>query len=247
MRAGLVALLAALMLFGCASQEPQRNRDLEKAAQLNAELGAKYLSDGRLKTAKEKLDKALKQDPDNADAHATYALLSMRLSKPEQARDHFEEALDQRPDDPKFLNNYATFLCQQGDYEEGIERFVKAAKNPLYDTPANAYANAGQCAREAGRPDEARKYLARALKVDRRSASALLTLAQLEYEQGRLRKARDYLGRYHEAATQVPESLWLGIRIARRLGERSDAERLGKALVREYPDSDEAQRFLDSR
>jgi type IV pilus assembly protein PilF len=248
MHRAILAVLIVVVLVACASQGPERSRgDEKKASQLNAELGAKYLRDGRLQTAQEKLDKAIEQDPKNADAHGAYALLSMRLGKTDEARSHFETAIDLRPDDPKIINNYATFLCQEGDYDEGIARFVDAAQNPLYESPANAYANAGQCAREAGRIDEARKYFQRALRVSRRSASALFGGAQLEYDQGRLRKARDYLERYHKSATEAPQSLWLAIRIERRLGNQDEVERLGKTLLRDYPDSDEANRFLETR
>ncbi len=245
---GLV--LATLLLGGCASteeSEPQFDSEMAKASQINAELGLKYMRNGNLQIAKDKLDKAIAQDPDNPDAHAAYALLSMRLDNSEEARDHFETALDARPDDPKLLNNYGTFLCEEGDYDEGIEHFLRAADNPLYDTPAYAYANAGRCAQDAGRTDDARKYLRRALQADARTASALLDLARLEYDQGRLRQARKYVERYHDVATEAPESLWLAIRIERRLGDGQSAETLGKQLVREYPDSRQASRFLETR
>lgn len=238
-----------LMVAGCASSqpEPQFDKENKKASAVNTKLGLNYLRNGDLQTAKEKLDKAIKQNPDNADAHGAYALLSMRLNKPDQAREHFETALDQKPDDPQLLNNYGTFLCEQGDHSEGIERFLRAADNPLYDTPAYAYANAGRCAREAGQIDKARKYLRKALEADSRMGSALLELARLEYEQGRLRQSRKYLERYHNVATEAPDSLWLAIRIERRLGDRQEAEALGKRLVREYPDSEQANRFLETR
>jgi len=245
---GLV--LAVLLLGGCAStqqSESQSDSEMAKASQINAELGLKYLRNGDLQVAKEKLDKAIAQDPDNPDAHAAFALLSMQLDNPEEAREHFDTALDARPDDPKLLNNYGTFLCEAGDYDAGIERFIRAAENPLYDTPAYAYANAGRCAQDAGRPQEAREYLRQALEADSRMASALLDLAQLEYDQGRLRQARSYVERYHDVATEAPDSLWLAIRIERRLGDRQAAETLGKTLVREYPDSQQANRFLETR
>jgi len=248
-RARLAWLLVAVLLVGACASQPESRFDSEekKAAQINAELGLKYLRNGDLQVAKNKLDKAIAQDPDNPDAHAAYALLSMELDKPDQARDHFDTALDARPDDPQLLNNYGTFLCEQGDYSEGIERFLKAARNQLYETPSYAYANAGRCARDAGRPDEARRYLRQALEADSRMGSALLELARLEYEQGRLRQSRRRIEHYHEVATLAPESLWLAIRIERRLGDRRAAERLGKRLVREYPDSAQASRFLETR
>ena len=244
----VVALAALLALSACSSQrQTQFGARMEKASRINAQLGAEYLRNDMLSMAKEKLDKSLEQNPDNADAHATYALLNMRLDEPEQARDHFEAALEERPDDPQLLNNYGTFLCEQGDHEAGVERFLEAAENPLYKTPAYAYANAGRCARAAGNAGEAREYLRKALSADKRMASALYDLAQLEYEQGRPSSAKRYIDRYHDVATVAPESLWLAIRIERRLGNRSAADEYGKRLVRKWPDSTQADRFLETR
>lgn len=245
----LLVLSLLLALAGCAStpESPRFGSQPKEAAQLNAQLGAQYLSNDRLQLAKDKLDKALRQDPDNAEAHAVYGLLSMRLNQPEQAREHFETALDLRPDDPQILNNYGTFLCDEGDADAGVDRFLQAAENPLYDTPSYAYANAGRCALRANKLDEAQAHLRHALERDPQMASALYDLARLEFQRGRLQKARDYVERYHEVATPAPESLWLASRVERALGNRANAEEYGKRLLRDFPDSPQADRFLGTR
>lgn len=242
------ALLLLLVLAGCAStSDSQFGAQPKEAAQINAQLGAQYLRNDRLQLAKSKLDKALRQDPDNADAHAVYALLSMRLDQPEQAREHFERALELRPGDPGILNNYGTFLCDEGDHQSGIARFLRAANNPLYQTPAYAYANAGRCALQAGQYDAAQKHLRKALELDPRLATALYDLARLEFRRGRLGRARNYIERYHEVATPAPESLWLALRVERALGNSSNADDYGKRLLRDFPDSPQADRFLETR
>lgn len=244
----LVITILALALSGCAStQESQFGSKPKEAARVNAQLGAQYLRNDRLQLAKRKLDKALKQDPENADAHAMYALLNMRLGQPDQAEEHFETALDLRPGDPQILNNYGTFLCDRGDYEAGIDRFLRAAENPLYQTPAYAYANAGRCARQAGNADVAREHLRHALELDPRMATALYDLALLELERGRPSRARQYVERYHKVATAAPESLWLGVRVERALGNEAAASEYGKRLLRNHPDSKQADRFLETR
>ncbi len=242
-------LFATLMLSACASQSPppQFDSNPHEAARLNAQLGAQYLRSNRLQLAKSKLDKALRQDPENADAHAIHGLLSMRLNEPSAARDHFETALDLRPGDPQILNNYGTFLCGEGDYDAGIERFIEAAENPLYETPAYAYANAGRCARQAGDIDAARAHLRHALDLDGRMATALYDLAQLELDRGRPSRAREYIERYHDVATPAPESLWLAVRVERAMGDDRRANEYGKRLLRDFPDSRQANRFLETR
>ena len=248
--AGKIALLAVALLSvaGCAgNDETPFKRSDEQASSFNAQLGANYMRSGDLERADEKLRKALEQDPRNADAHATYALLSMRLDEPERARDHFETALDLRSDDPDLQNNYGTFLCAQGDYEEGIEQFVQAAENRLYRTPAYAYANAGLCARDAGEPDAARRYFRQALEIDPRLSSVLLERADLELEQGQPGRAKEFHDRYNEVAEPTAASLWLGVRIERALGNPSAARAHGVKLLRNFRDSREAERFLETR
>ncbi|MDZ7828249.1 MAG: type IV pilus biogenesis/stability protein PilW [Halofilum sp. (in: g-proteobacteria)] len=242
----LVLVLLSL-LSGCASTAGPSEASQKKAAQINARLGANYLRQGSLDLANEKLQKALRQDEDNVDAHATYALLQMELGKPAEARRHFREALSLSPDDPDLHNNYGTFLCNQEDYEAGIKQFLRAAENRLYSTPEYAYANAGVCAVDAGLPREARQYLRQALEIEPRLPAALRELAQLEFRNGRAVEARSYLERYHANVKSTAETLLLAARIERRLGNHNRADEYGRKLLRNFPDSDEAQRFLEER
>lgn len=244
----ILALAALLALAGCASSpDTPYARELHKASRLNAQLGANYLQRGNLQQAKEKIDKALDQDPDNPEAHAAAALLNMRLNEPATARRHFETALELDPSRPQVQNNFGTFLCEHGENARGMRYFLKAAENPLYDTPAYAYANAGRCAREAGRIDDARQHLRSALDVDPRMASALYALAELEMDEGRVTHAGRYIERYHGVANAGPESLWLAIRIQRALGNAEAARKHGMRLLRDFPDTVQADRFLETR
>lgn len=254
-RGGLRFIVVAILLtlvVGCSTTDGGDNNgqyriSLKKASQVNAQLGANYLQAGHLQRADAKLRKALEQDRRNVDAHTAFALLNMRLGKPEKARDHFETALDLEPDSPQIQNNYGTFLCGEGEHDKGIEQFLKAADNRLYDTPAYAYANAGRCARAAGRDDEAREHLRRALRINPRLPTALIESAELALATGRPEQAAEFFARYNEVAETGPETLWLGVRIERALGDRAGAREYGVQLLRQFRDSDEAQQFLDTR
>lgn len=240
-------LLVAVLATACTTTSTSDRQSLRKAAQLNAQLGANYLQQGNLEQANEKLTKALRQDDDNVDAHATYALLLMELDKPDQARRHFREALDLAPDNPDIHNNYGTFLCEQGDHDQGIEHFLEAAENRLYSTPEYAYANAGACAHDAGRTDEARRYLRQALELSPRMPSPLRELAMIELDRGQPEVAQRYLERYHEMYKPSARTLLLATRVERRLGNRERYREFGRKLLRNFPDSEEAERFLEER
>ncbi len=244
----IAVLLLLLMVAGCASSnEPRYQSSPKKASRVNAELGANYLQAGQLERANAKLEKALAQDSENVDAHTAFALLNMRLGKPQRARRHFETALDLEPDSPQIHNNYGTFLCDEGEHDEGIEQFLKAAENRLYDTPAYAYANAGRCALAADRDDSARGYFRQALELNPRLPTALIESAELALDAGQPDQAADYFSRYSEVAQQGPGTLWLGVRIERALGDREGAKEYGVQLLRRFRDSEEAQKFLDTR
>lgn len=245
----LILLGALLALAACTTPErsgPFGKSDQE-AAQINAQLGASYMQAGNLQQANEKLQRALEQDSSNSDVHAMYALLQMRLDKPDEAEHHFERALALDPDNLRVKNNYATLLCERGDYDTAIDLFLEVAEDRLYERPAAAYANAGTCARDAGRDDDARTYLRRALDTDSSFRRPLLELAEISYDNRRADQAADYLDRYHDAVRPSARSLWLGVRIERMRGDRDAAERYGRSLVPNFPDSDQADEFLETR
>jgi type IV pilus assembly protein PilF len=151
-----LALLVA-SVSGC-TNTPEHKANLREAARINVSLGAGYMNQGDLELASEKLLKALRQAPDLAEAHWTFALLQMRLKNHEAAAYHFWRALELDPDDPRAHNNYGIFLCDRGRPREAVEHFLRAAGDPLYDGIAAAYANAGVCAEKIPDPEAAATY-----------------------------------------------------------------------------------------
>jgi len=158
-----VAAVAALavsgaMLTGCASGERtgaqlagDKQTDAEKAGELNKQLGTEYLRKGNLALAKEKLERAEKYNPRDAELHSVLAVLYERLGNPKEVDDHYKAAVRLAPKDPQISNNYAVYLCRNGRTDEGVKRFIEAAQNPLYRTPEIAFSNAGVCLRSAKR------------------------------------------------------------------------------------------------
>ncbi|GIX21231.1 MAG: type IV pilus biogenesis/stability protein PilW [Gammaproteobacteria bacterium] len=208
------------MLAACAGPSETR-RDLERAAELNAQLGHGYLAQGRLDQAKRKFEKALAQNPRLAAAHAGYALLWTRLGRPEEAEKHFERALRLEPSNPVYRNNYGTFLCSQGRYEAAEKQFMAALRDPLYETPEYAYTNAGRCAIKAGDLDRAERHLRQALAAAPNFADALLEMAVLYEKRGQPGLGYAWLKRFEKAGGRhTAETLSLAVRLARDAGDR---------------------------
>jgi Tfp pilus assembly protein PilF len=73
MRLGvLVASLIVLVVSGCAGQSKNEKRK-EDASNYNTQLGIDYMNQGDIPLAKEKLDRALKENPNNAKVHTAIA------------------------------------------------------------------------------------------------------------------------------------------------------------------------------
>jgi len=83
MRKYLVLCFVTLFMVACVTDNSIAPRDVERAAELNAQLGLGYLKQGQYKRARYKLDKALGFDDGNANAHHYMGELFRRLGDPE--------------------------------------------------------------------------------------------------------------------------------------------------------------------
>jgi len=235
-------VLAVLLLTACSSSSAKRQTEkAHEAAVYNVQLGLEYMNQGDLERAKDKLDRALTQDPSNPDVHSARATLYSRLKQKDKADEEFRTALRLAPHDPRMVNNYAVYLCENGRHDEGVKRFLEAARNPLYPTPEAAYTNAGVCLRAAKRDDEARVNFSHALQLKPNFAEAQFQLANLQFEHGELAPARagidGFIGTYNATA----DLLLLGVRVARAQGDRLGAQRYARKLQLDFPGTDQAR------
>ncbi len=253
--------IGLIVLTGCGNyrvkvvkkKEPPKNQrqpvakvkkvDLKKSSMFNARLCAAYIRKKSYQVAMYKCNKALKHDPKNAVAHKWKAVLHQQLGQPELARKYYQAAIRLAPDDAGARNNFGAFLCQQKQYRQSEKQFLRAASNPLYGSRAFAYVNAGVCMQSAGDRDKAEKYFRLALSLDRNNAHALIRLAALQLDAGKVESAYRLMQRWSASNRQNSESLWLNIRIARLRGDVNRASSLGLLLVNKYPESTEAKRY----
>ncbi|HYB66351.1 MAG TPA: type IV pilus biogenesis/stability protein PilW [Steroidobacteraceae bacterium] len=238
-----LAVIAAVMLVACAtrSSKPLHMADQREAAADNVQLGINYMNQGDLNLAKTKLDRALEEDPNNANVHSARAMLFERMNQLAKADEEFRAALRLAPHDPDVINNYAVYLCQNGRTEEGVKRFLEAAHNPLYRTPQAAYTNAGVCLRAAKRDDEARVNFDAAMQLRPNYGEAAFQLATLDFDHGQLGAARARIDGYIGTYQATPDLLLLGVRVARAQGDAVAAQRYARRLQLDYPGSDQAR------
>ncbi len=240
----LLMVAVIVLLQACASDGEISAEKRQDAAQYNAQLGAQYLQRGELDQAREKLLKALDQDDNNALAHVTYAKLQYRVDKASSAETHFKRALELDPDEAEHRNSYGIFLCEVEKYDEAQKQFRFAADNPYYRTPEFALDNAGLCMLDANRLSDAEGYLREALRVNPQFANAYLHMADLMHRNQRLTVADAYFQRYQAYGSETAESLWLGLKIRRDMGDVPTAENFASRLLNQFPASREAGEFL---
>jgi type IV pilus assembly protein PilF len=259
--AGVALLFVCGALAGCAQSPPsaatQANTvetgtvsgdvgDPRNRARIHTELGSAYFERGSMGVALEELHTAIAADPNYAPAYSVLGLVHMELRENAVAQQQFEHALRLSPNDPDINNNYGWFLCQTGREQQSIAYFLAALKNPLYNAPARSYVNAGLCSMKTNERD-AVDYFERALRSAPDNPQALYNLASIQYKRGQLEAARALIGRFNKVVEPTVESLWLALRIERKLGDKTAENALAVQLRRRFSGSQEYRDLLEGK
>jgi type IV pilus assembly protein PilF len=216
-------------------------------ARIHTELASTYYQRGNLGVALAEARIAAAADSGYAPAFNVLGLVYGDLRENDLAVEAFERSLSLNPNDPDANHNYAWFLCEHKREEESIRYFLRAIRHPLYATPQKSYVMAAVCALRTNNERDAGEYLERALRLDPNYYPALINLAQIRYRRGELDVARNLVARYNKLAEPTAESLWLALRIERRLGDSSGVSTYASQLRRRFPGSREYQELQKGR
>ncbi len=213
----------------------------QEAARVHTELGQTYLRQGKLEMAQEKLNTALTFDPDYVNAHTVLAVLYEQIGDAPKAEEHYKRAAQLKPKGGAEQNNYGTFLCKVGRYDDAQSYFDRAIADPFYQTPAVALTNSGTCLLHAGKRDEAEKRLRLALDKSPNNSETLFQLAAVQYDKGEYFKARAFMQRFEATSQPRADALMLGRNIELRLGNGSAAGDYTRRLLQAFPESEQAR------
>lgn len=241
-----------LLLAGCAGQSasqidsyPSNNAandsPVRHRARIHTELGSGYYMQGMLAVALDELKQAVQIDPGFPPAHNGLGLVYSSLREDALADASFKRSIQLDPANSETHNNYGTFLCTRNRVDESILEFMAAVKNPLYSTPELAYLNAGVCAMKKQDEAHAEIYFLNALQIQPELKKASYHLASLYFGRGEAIKAGDHLKRALENSEASPEALWLGVRIARQLGDQNTEASYALLLKNKFPASEQAK------
>ncbi|MCW8332542.1 type IV pilus biogenesis/stability protein PilW [Vibrio paucivorans] len=222
-RAAVLFLLANL--FGCVTVtqdgKPEVKSDPIDMAESRITLGLGYLEQGNMLKARENLEIALKHAPSYYRAQLSIAHYYEQVGELDSARNTYRKALRQHPKNGNILNNYGTFLCKQGEYQQADKYFNKAIDQPYYYLVSASYENAAFCALKAGQTDQAKYYFARTIDHDPNRVRSILQLAKLEIEAGEYTEARIKLMQIHQRYGLQKPSLQLLIQLEKAAGNKS--------------------------
>lgn len=221
--------------------DPSRaEADERRRAQIRLELAAGFYQQANYAQALEELRAALAVDPNLAAAHGLQGLVFMDLGDRARAEEAFRRALAIAPEDSEILNNYGWFLCQTDRPREGVVQFQAALRNPLYATPARPLHNAGVCSLRLGDAEAAEGFFQRSFQLDPRNPVAMYHLGEIYLRRNDLERARFHSQRLLSSYPPSAETLWLAIRVDRRVGDRDSVASLSSQLRRQFPTSREA-------
>jgi type IV pilus assembly protein PilF len=221
------------------SDEPEGR----KRARIRLELASNYFEQGQTNIALDELKQAITADPSLAEAFNLRGLIYMRLNDYGQADDSFRRALALNPRDANTLHNHGWLMCQQGRYAESQRSFEQAMVNPTYPQRAKTLMAQGLCQARAGQRADAERTLARAYELDAGNPIIGYNLANLLYQRGEFTRAQFYIRRLNNSELANSETLWLGIKVERRMDDRIAMRQLVDQLNKRFPQSREARSY----
>jgi len=247
----LLLVLTTALLAACAGTGPAADReirtdsdqtDADRRAGIRLELAQGYFSRGQFTTALDELKLALQAKPDMREAVNLRGLIYAAMGDGQLAEDAFRRALAVYPNDPDTLHNYGWFMCQQQRWATADALFDQALAQPSYRAPARTLLAKGVCEARAGRLLVAEKTLSRAFELDPASPVIAVNLSEVLLRNRELERARFYVKRVNAQPEQLnAQSLWLQLRIERRLGDTAAVDDLALQLRRKFPQAPETQ------
>lgn len=221
------------------SDEP----DVRKRARIRLELAANYFQQGQTNVALDELKQALVTDPTYADAYNLRGLVYMRMNDNALAEDSFRRAMTLNPRDGDVLHNYGWMLCQQNRYSESASLFARAIAMPQYGGQAKTLMTQGLCQVRAGEKVEGERSLLQSYELDAGNPVTGYNLASLLFQRGDLVRAQFYIRRLNNSNLANAETLWLGVKVERSLGNREAMLQLADQLKKRFGQSREAAAY----
>jgi type IV pilus biogenesis/stability protein PilW len=132
-------MILFLVLYGCASATVEQQRE----ADLHLSLGLSYLKEGNYQLAYLQFQAAHGIEPRNKDVLHCLGIVYLHYEDLEKSKKYLHDAISIDDNFSEAHNNLGIVYLKMAKWNESIEHFKKALKNPLYQNPESAYFNLG--------------------------------------------------------------------------------------------------------
>lgn len=225
-----------------ASDEP----DARRRARIRLELAVGYFEQGQTTIALDELKQSIAADPTFGEAYNLRGLIYMRLNDFRFSEESFRKALSINPQNSNVVHNLGWLLCQQARYPESMLMFSQALSNPQYGERAKTLMAQGLCQIGAGQAADAEISLLKSYEFDAGNPVTAYNLAKLLFQRDDFVRARFYVRRLNNSELANAESLWLGVKVERRMNNRDAMLQLATQLQKRFPQSREAASYQRS-
>lgn len=217
--------------------------DARKRAKIRLELAVGYFEQGKTTIALDELKQSIAADATYAPSYNLRGLIYMRLDNFPLAEESFKRSLAISPRDSNVMHNLAWLQCQQGRYSDAAALFQNALENPQYGERAKTHLAHGLCLSRAGNVPAAEASLMKSYELDAGNPITAYNLGVLLYERADYVRAQFYVRRLNNSELANAESLWLGMKVERKMENRDAMFQLASQLEKRFPQSRELRAY----
>lgn len=246
----VVTVLCFGLLASCVTtmESPfQKNISVEKEVESRVQVAIAYLQDDKPEEAIAQLKIAGEKDPKSARVHEVLALALERTGEYDRALASFKKMLKYEPEYTRGRANYASYLISRNDFSEAKKQLNIVVDDIYYPKRAVAFWQLAQIAGQEQQIPEQKKYLQRAIGLDKRFATAYLGLAEIYYNEKEYAKSYESFNLYRKNVNQSSaKALLLGIKLARIFKDKNEEASYVLALKNLYPKSKEYLEYINT-
>jgi len=242
-----LSFFLVILLGTLACNETQQKQ--KKQAVAYRELAEAYFVERQYTLALQELLKAEKLEPEDALIHNDLGLVYMMKDRMALATKHFKRALAIKPDFSEAVNNLATALLRQEEWDEAISYLSELTENLVYTTPQYAQLNLGWAYFNKEDYVQAEKYYKLCIKhyddgfpMDITYIKALGGLGRTYIATNKIAEALSSLGKAVKWAPTVPDTYFYMGQAYEKAGRLKDAKLAYLKVIEVAPDADIANR-----
>ncbi len=198
---------------------------------------------GAVSEAESLLEQALEHQPRDGQALSVLGSIRFSQGRLDIAEALFRRAVEAQPEDPRLRENLGAALASQGNSADALVEYQLALQ--LGRDTAEIHTSLGVLHMQSGNPGEALEAFLSAAEADPESPVPQLNLARYQLQAGNVAQALERIQRARQLAPDSLEAAMLHVQALALQGQSEAARRAAEEVVRQHPESAEAQRLLE--